>query len=159
MIKRIFLNHKSKVKGPTLDHCSYSEAASIGILYNAEEYNKPLIQELIDSIEGEGKSVSSLGFVEKPTEESLLFNKKDISMTGTIKKERISFFTKQNFDFLISLDTFEDINYRYVLAISKSPCKIGIETESYGDLLQMSVKPESDKLLSMRNVLRYLKMI
>lgn len=159
MIKSIFLNHKSKAFAEQRDHCTYNEAEHIGILYNAEEYDEEILAELSDSIQGDGKSVALLGFVEKPTEEQLLFSKKDISGTGTIKKDAIAFFTKQSFDFLISLDTSDNINFRYILAISKATCKIGLETESYGNLLQMSLKPEADNRTSAMNVMRYLKMI
>lgn len=159
MIKSIFLNHKSKSKGVSKDHCTYLESVSIGLLYNAEEFENEAVEGLIDTLEGDGKSVAKLGFVEKPTEQRFLFSKKDISGTGAIKKDSIQFFANQAFDFLISLDTTENINYKYILAISKATCKIGFETESYSDLLQMSLKPDEQQLIAVRNMVKYLKMI
>lgn len=159
MLKSLFLNHKSKGKSPRKEHCTYVEAENIGILYNADEFDNDVIEELIDSVEGDGKSSAKLGFVDKPTEERLLFSKKDISSTGTIKKDQVGFFTVQSFDFLISLNTSENINYKYILSICNAACKIGLETEAYSQLLQMSLKPDADKLISTRNIIKYLKKI
>ena len=91
--------------------------------------------------------------------ERFIFTKKDISVTGTIKNDRISFFTDQAFDFLISLDSSQNINYKYILAVSKASCKVGLETESYKDLLLMSVKQGRQKSASALSLARYLKMI
>ena len=159
MLKSLFLNHKSKAKGTSKEHCTYSESVSIGLLYNSEEFVNETVEELIDTLEGDGKSVAKLGYIDKPTELRFLFSKKDISGTGAIKKDSIQFFVNQAFDFLLSLDTSENINYKYILAISKATCKIGFETESYSDLLQMSLKPDAQQSISVQNMVKYLKMI
>jgi len=163
MIKSIFLNQKTKPHPNARDHCTYGEATNIGILYNTDEYDEETISELIDTFEGDAKTVAKLGYLEKPADSSdvdqHLFTKKDISSTGTIKKDSIKFFIKQSFDFLISLDTSENINFKYVLASSKAVCKIGFETEAYRDLLLMSLKPSEDKVASVKDVIKYLKMI
>ena len=159
MIKNIFLNYKSKAKPQGKEHCTYIDAIDIGILYNAEEFNDKLVNKLVDLIEGDGKSTALLGYVKKSTDEPLFFSKKDISGTGIIKKDSIRFFVNQTFDFLLSLDTSGNINYKYVLSMSKATCKVGLETETYSDLLQMSLKSEGKKLLAVVNMVKYLKMI
>ncbi|GAB4239332.1 MAG: hypothetical protein Tsb0034_15330 [Ekhidna sp.] len=159
MIKSIFLNHKSKSLTEIREHCTYLEAQNIGVLFNADDFSDELVDELIDSLTGDGKIVSKLGFVDRPAELNLHFSKKDISGTGSIKKESVEAFVRQPFDFLISLDTSEDINFRYVLALSKARCKVGFEAETYTDLLQLSIRPEEEKSVSIRNVMKYLKMI
>ena len=159
MIKNIFLKHKGKPTTASKEHCTYAEAKNIGILYNAIEFDPAIIDNLEEQLKGDFKEVAKAGFTDKPSEDQLLFDKKDISGTGTIKKDRLSFFINQSYDFLISLDTSENVNFKYILALSKANCKIGFETESYYDLLQMSLKIEDDKNQSVENLIRYLKMI
>ena len=130
MIKNIFLNH-----------------------------NLYVVDKLDELINGDGKCVAKIGFAEKPSEDNLIFSKKDISGTGTIKKDNLSFFINQSFDFLLSLDTSGNINYKYVLALSKSISKVGFETEQYYDLLQLSLKMDDSHPKAITNMVRYLKMI
>lgn len=159
MIKNIFLNHKGKPTIASKEHCTYKEAASIGILYNADEFKTDAIQKLEELIKGDGKNVARMGYVDKPSEDTLFFHKKDITGTGNIRKDNLSFFINQTFDFLISLDTSGNINYKYVLAISKAICKVGFETEQYYDLLQLSLKMDDSQPKAIANMVRYLKMI
>ena len=163
MIKSIFLNHKAKARTAQKAHCTYEEASSIGILYNAEEFDTSIISELSDVFKSDQKTVGKLGYIDKPEDpeavENFIFTKKDISGTGTIKKDSISFFMNQSFDFLVSLDTSQNINYKYILATSKANCKVGLETDSYGDLLLMAIKPEEQKSASAKSLIKYLKMI
>ncbi len=159
MIKNIFLKHKGKPTTASKEHCTFAEARNIGILYNAAEFNTTIVSELEDQLKANGKDVAKAGFSDKPTEDPLLFDKKAISGTGTIKKDHLSFFINQPFDFLISLDTSGNMNFKYVLALSKATCKIGFETEQYYDLLQMSLKLEGSKTQAVENLMKYLKMI
>ncbi len=159
MIKDIFLKYKGKPTTPSREHCTYLEATKIGILYNAIEFDSITITNFERMLKKEGKNVMKMGFNNESSEHLLLFGRKDISGIGTIKKDRLAFFINQSFDFLISLDTSENINFRYVLALSKAICKIGFETEQYRDLLQMSLKMEGNKIQSTSNLMKYLKMI
>ena len=159
MIKNIFLDHKGKPTIASKEHCTYKKAANIGILYNADEFNTGAIQKLEELIKGDGKNVARMGYVDKPSEGTLFFHKKDITGTGNIKKDNLSFFINQTFDFLISLDTSGNINYKYVLAISKAICKVGFETDQYYDLLQLSLKMDESQPKAIANMVRYLKMI
>ena len=159
MIKNIFLNHKGKPTIASKEHCTYKESTNIGILYNADEFNIEIINKLEELLKGDGKNVARTGFADKPSEDSLVFNKKDISSTGTIKKDNLSFFINQTFDFLISLDSSGNINFKYVLALSKATCKVGFETEEYYDLLQLALKMDESQPKSVTNIVRYLKMI
>ena len=159
MIKNLFLNHKGKPTIASKEHCTYSEASNIGILYNADEFNSEAVIKLEDLLKNDGKEVAKIGYADKPSENPLIFHKKDISSTGTIKKDNLSFFINQSFDFLISLDTSENINFKYVLALSKATCKVGFETDQYYELLQLSLKMDDSKPKAVSNIVRYLKMI
>ncbi|MEP0985269.1 hypothetical protein [Ekhidna sp.] len=159
MIKNLFLNYKGKPTIATKENCTYAEASSIGILYNVDEFNPESIGKLEELLTSDGKEVEKIGFVEKPTDEKFIFHKKDISGTGTIRKANLSKFINRSFDFLISLDTSENINFKYVLALSKATCKVGFETDQYYDLLQLSLKMDESKPKAIANIVRYLKMI
>ena len=159
MIKNIFLNYKGKATIARKEHCTYSEATNIGILYNADEFGIEMIKKLEELLKTDGKDVARIGYADKPSEDTLIFHKKDISGTGAIKKNKLTIFINQTFDFLISLDTLENINYKYVLALSKAICKVGFETKQYHDLLQLSLKMDESKSKAVANIVRYLKMI
>ncbi|MFK7952483.1 MAG: hypothetical protein AB8B73_06525 [Ekhidna sp.] len=159
MIKKLFLRYKSKSAHRSSEHLSYSEATQIGILYNADEFAKEIIDEMIDSLKTDEKNVEILGFELEPKENSFLFSKKDISNTGEFKNEKVSSFVNKPFDFLVSLDSSENMNYRFVLALCKSSCKIGIESNEYYELLHMALKKNGSPVESMRSVMKYLKMI
>ncbi len=161
MIKTALLNRKCRKlsKLQKNENHSYRSASSIGILYNSEEFEKGLIDELTDSINGDGKETSSMAFTPKETDDRSSFCKKDISISGELKKEPIGFFTNRPFDFLISLDTSGDINYKYVLALSKAICKIGINADPLKDLLVLSIKKSEDKSQNIQDIIKYLKMV
>jgi len=159
MIKSLFLNQKGKSNPTRKEHCTYSDAKSIGILYHADDFEEILLDPMIAQLKTDGKDVAIFGFKEKSDEEQLTFSKKDISGTGSIKSDSLSFFVNQPFDFLLCLDSSENINFKYVMALSKATCKIGFEAPQYHDLLQMSIKLDENKQKSVANILKYLKMI
>ncbi|WP_420319170.1 DUF6913 domain-containing protein [Ekhidna sp.] len=159
MIKNLFLKHKGKPTIADKEHCTYAAATSIGVLYNADDFNAESVSKLEELLKNDGKDVAKMGFTEQQSIEKLIFSKKDISGTGTIKKDNLEFFIKQPFDFLISLDTSENMNYKYVLALSKAICKVGFEADQYYDLLQLSLKMDESKPKAITNMVRYLKMI
>ena len=161
MIKAALLSKKCKKLSrlPKKDHVSYFGSSSIGILFNSNEYNHTLIEELKDSFSGDGKEIAYLAYSEKESDEKLSFCKKDISVSGKLNKDQLTFFTNQSFDFLVSLDTSGDINYKYVLALSKAICKVGINAEAHRDLLTLSFEKQSDQSQNIRDIIKYLKKI
>lgn len=161
MIKTALLNRKCRKlsKLPQNENPSYRSASSIGILYNSQEFEKGLIDELTDSFSGDGKETSFLAYTAKESEDRFSFCKKDVSISGELKKEPIGFFTDRAFDFLISLDTSGDINFKYVLALSKATCKVGIDSEPLQDLLVLSIKKSQDKSQNIQDIIKYLKKI
>ena len=159
MIKNLFLNHKGKSTEAKQAHGTYSKAHHIGVLYNADEFETSLINDLIEQLKNDQKDVAKLGFSETLSEEPLLFSKKDISGTGTIKNDNMNFFINQSFDFLISLDTSQNVNFKYILALSKAVCKVGIEAPQYHEHLLLSLKKSESDIQTINSVVHYLKMI
>lgn len=161
MIKNALLNRKCRklAKRQSSNHPTYRDASNIGVFYNSDEFKSELIEELVDSLAGDGKEVAKLAFALKENSEPQSFWKKDISVSGNLNKEAIGFFTRQAFDFLISLDTSGDINCKYVVALSKATCKVGVNSDAYGDLLLMTIKASGNQSQDVKELLKYLKMI
>ena len=164
MIKSIFINSRIKKNLQPREHDTYLNAERIGILYNADEFNQTMIEEAQQALELDRKFVSKLGFTNIiPKEPNKLaeseFTRKDISVTGSIKKDDVARFIKKPFDFLLALDSSANINFKHVLASSKAICKIGFQTEEYQNLLVMSLKLSDDKPKAVKDLISYLKKI
>ncbi len=161
MIKTALLNRKCRKlsKLQKNENQSYRSASSIGILYNSQEFEKDLIDELTDSFSGDGKETTSMAFTAKESDDRFSFCKKDVSLSGELRKAPVGSFANRAFDFLISMDTSGDINFKYVLALSKATCKIGINSDPLKDLLVLSIKKSEDKSQNVQDIIKYLKMI
>ncbi len=164
MIKNFFINNRIKKSKKTEAHDTYEKAERLGILFNADEFGPATIHEAQMALENDRKFVSKLGFTNvipkdlTQLEESA-FTRKDISPTGSIRKTSVTKFIEKPFDFLISLDTSSDINYKYVLASSNAICKVGFQANDYENLLTMFMKPSADKNKCVKDLISYLKKI
>ena len=163
MIKSIFINNRIKKKQKHQEHETYEKAERIGILFNADEFGTETVSDVQAALEQDRKFVSKLGYttvIQKASEEEEgAFTRKDISPTGVFKKSSVSKFVEKPFDFLISLDTSADINFKYVLASSKALCKVGFQTDEYQSLLMMYMKLSENKSKSVKDLISYLKKI
>ncbi|MEM9338984.1 MAG: hypothetical protein AAGA66_09670 [Bacteroidota bacterium] len=162
MIKNTLLNQKCKrvAKRRTQEHSSYVSATHIGILYNKDEFETNLVRSVLEeNLKDDGKNISMLAFQQKETDVPYSFSKKNITISGDLDKDSANYFIKQSFDFLITLDTSGDIHFKYVLAMSKAVCKIGIYSKAYSDLLLMTLKPSKNPTESIEDLIKYLKMI
>lgn len=161
MIKRTLLKWKCKNLARTQpsEHVGYTHATRIGILYNAIEFSHRLISEFIKIMGRHGKDVTGLAFTDVESQKLSTFNRKDISIFGKLKKETMQDFVYQNFDFLIALDRSGDPHFKYMLALSKAHCKVGIDHHAYRNLLMMFVKPSNSPREELANVIKYLKMM
>lgn len=163
MIKKIFLTSKSKKGKSESDHGTYSSSNRIGILYNVDEFDPRTVSELVVALKEDQKNVSLMGFKNSPLDKAELddelFTKKDISAVGSIKKDSVLSFVNENFDFLISLDTSGNINYKYILSQSKAVCKVGFEVDSYRDHLTLTMYLSENKPTSIKHLLSYLRKI
>ena len=163
MIKKIFLNLKCKKlagKKPFRAHSTYVNSTKIGILFNRDEFAWKLVKNLIiKELIADDKVISYMIFQQNKLGDQNVYHKKDITIFGRLMKNSLHSFVKQPFDFLIVLDTSEDIHVKYILALSGAICKIGIYAKGYSDLLMMTLKPAKRPEESMKEMIRYLKMI
>ena len=161
MIKKLIIKLKYLLakKKYIIKHPSYFKARKIGILYNADEFDNVSIKSVQQQLSKEGKKIYILGFSNKNNILSHLFNEKDISVFGKIRNNQILNFANNNYDFLISLNTTDNLNYWYVLWFSKAQYKVGLHTRSFEKVLQMSIKPNKKKSELIDILLSYTKKI
>jgi len=160
MIKEVFLNWLSKKKTISEQNpVSFQHAKSIGILttYDSSELN----WKVVSNLEGEGKSTRVISFVNNPvkgeTYPAHTFTSKDISMSGNILSDELLYFCKQEYDFLLCLDTSSNKYIKYVLAKTQATHKIGLYDTNFEGILDMMIKPTTESPIE--ELVKYAKMI
>lgn len=108
----------------------YKKAVSIGILFSVEDKLKhDQIKEFVHKLEHDGKKVQVLEYLpnKKENYEFLFdfFTIKDISFWGKIESEKTLKFSDTPFDYLFCLDTERNPMVLYLMARSKSKCRVG----------------------------------
>jgi len=108
----------------------YKQAATVGILFSVEDKRKhDDIKELIHKLEHDGKKVQVLEYLpgKKENYEFMFdfFTMNDISFWGKIESEKTLKFSDTVFDYLFCIDTEPNAMILYLLARSKSKCRVG----------------------------------
>jgi hypothetical protein len=108
----------------------YKQATSVGILFSVEDKRKhDDIKELIHKLEHDGKKIQVLEYLpnKKENYEFMFdfFTVKDISFWGKFESEKILKFSDTPFDYLFCLDMEPNPMLLYLLARSKSKCRVG----------------------------------
>lgn len=160
MIKKALLNQMSKKSiGSEKEPVSFLHAKSIGILATYE--SSKLNWKVVSNLDSEGKNTRVISFVNNPAKGETYpphtFNSKDISLTGTILSDELLYFTKQKYDFLLSLDTTGNKFIKYVLAKTQATHKVGLYNSTLVGILDMMVKPTSGSPIE--ELVKYAKMI
>lgn len=109
---------------------AYKKAVTVGILFSVEDKKKhDDVKEFIHKLEQDGKKVQVLEFLpeEKENFEFMFdfFTVKDISFWGQIESAKTLKFSDTVFDYLFCLDTKLNPMTSYLLARSKSKCRVG----------------------------------
>lgn len=108
----------------------YKQAATVGILFSVEDKRKhDDIKELIHKLEHDGKKVQVLEYLpnKKDNYEFMFdfFTDKEISFWGKIESEKTLKFSDTAFDYLFCIDMEPNPMLLYLLARSKSKCRVG----------------------------------
>jgi len=128
----------------------YEKASKIGIVVDkleSHEYAK--INQIIENIEKEGKSVEVAYFRKKentPLKDSYIpFNKKDFSINGSLKNTQLKRFVDTPFDFLFSISKSLSFPLKIILSQSKAKCRIGKYHEKKEKYFEMMVQQNSNQ--------------
>lgn len=133
-MKLTFLRHRTgnqlKRNKTVRRSTPYQQAQTIGILFSVEDKRKhDDIKEFIQKLQHDGKKVQVLEFLpEKKDNFEFMFDFftiKDISFWGKIESAKTLKFSDTPFDYLFCLDTKLNPMIAYLLARSKSKCRVG----------------------------------
>lgn len=122
----------------------YKKAETIGILFSVEDRKKhDDIKEFVHKLQQDGKKVQVLEFLPEKKENFEFmfdfFTVKDISFWGKIESAKTIKFSDTSFDYLFCLDTKISPMISYVLARSKSKCRVGKFSESTQPLFDFMI--------------------
>lgn len=123
---------------------AYKKAETVGILFSVEDKKKhDEVKEFIQKLQQDGKKVQVLEFLpekkENPEFMFDFFTVKDISFWGQIESDKTLRFSDTAFDYLFCLDTKLNPMISYILARSKSKCRVGKYTESSQPLFELMI--------------------
>lgn len=122
----------------------YKKAETIGILFSVEDRRKhDDVKEFVQKLQQDGKKVQVLEFLpEKKENYEFMFDfftLKDISFWGKIESSKTLKFSDTSFDYLFCLDTKLNPMVSYVLARSKSKCRVGKYFEDAKSLFEFMI--------------------
>lgn len=122
----------------------YKKAETIGILFSVEDKKKhDEVKEFIQKLQQDGKKVQVLEFLpekkENPEFMFDFFTLKDVSFWGKIESAKTLKFSDTSFDYLFCLDTKLNPMISYILARSKSKCRVGKYDENVESLFELMI--------------------
>jgi hypothetical protein len=139
-------NQLKKNKSPRTN-IPYKQAQSVGILFSVEDKLKhDQIKEFIHKLEQDGKKVHVLEYLptKKENYEFLFdfFTLKDISFWGKIESDKTLKFSDTPFDYLFCLDMERNPMMLYLLARSKSKCRVGRFNDTEKSFFELMIDSE-----------------
>lgn len=122
----------------------YKKAETVGILFSVEDKKKhDEVKEFIQKLQHDGKKVQVLEFLpdkkENPEFMFDFFTVKDISFWGKIESAKTLKFSDTAFDYLFCIDTKLNPMISYVLARSRSKCRVGKFNENAQPLFELMI--------------------
>jgi hypothetical protein len=122
----------------------YKKAETVGILFSVEDKKKhDEVKEFIQKLQQDGKKVQVLEFLpekkENPEFMFDFFTIKDISFWGKIESAKTLKFSDTSFDYLFCIDTKLNPMISYILARSKSKCRVGKYDENVKPLFELMI--------------------
>lgn len=137
-------NNQLKKNKSVRKSTDYKKAETIGILFTVEDKKKhDDVKEFIQKLQQDGKKVQVLEFLpekkENPEFMFDFFTIKDITFWGKIESAKSLKFSDTSFDYLFCLDTKLNPMISYVLARSKSKCRVGKYDETAEPLFELMI--------------------
>lgn len=137
-------NNQLKKNKAVRTSTDYKKAETIGILFSVEDKKKhDEVKEFIQKLQQDGKKVQVLEFLPEQKENFEFmfdfFTLKDISFWGKVESVKTLKFTDTAFDYLFCLDIKLNPMISYVLARSKSKCRVGKYHESAQPLFELMI--------------------
>lgn len=128
--------HKQLHKVETLK--SLSQVRAVGVVYDAKKTSPQLLQKVIHYFEAIGTKVVTLGFVDDKNQTGFersemkdFFCAKDLNFWKLPKKQTVSHFVVQDFDYLINFDMEGRNELQAISTYSVAKTRIGKFFENY----------------------------
>jgi hypothetical protein len=127
----------------------YRQASTVGILFSVEDKKKhDDIKEFIRKLEHDGKKVQVLEYLPQKKDNYEFkfdfFTLKDLSFWGKIESEKTLKFSDTSFDYLFCIDTAPNPMLLYLLARSKSKCRVGRFHDEDKSFFEMMIDSNGD---------------
>lgn len=163
-LKKFFLKYKTNrnlKNRPLQQSTNFEESSKIAIFYSDRFENEKEVKKIITGLQHEGKEVDILVFCHDHKNIKTSFHHittKDVSLSGHIIKEEVSFILKKHYDFAICFDDSDHYLINYVFSRLHAKCRVGVmpDRKNLFEMMVLADKKETD-LCS--EVLKYLKMI
>lgn len=152
-------NLKKRNQEPMTD---FRSSEKIAIIYSDQFESEANLNGIIDDLKKERKEISLMVYCHdkrKKTTRHPHFQGRDITLSGEILSDELSFFLGQTYDFALCLDQSRHFIIDYVFSQVKAKCRVGILAPSRNHLFEMMVQSDDQQAPLSSEILRYLKMI
>lgn len=143
--KKSLARHKQSSKSESLK--KMSDIREVGVVYDVKKTPTQLLNKVIHYFEAAGKTVITIGFVDKkelgdlvPSYKEEYFCNKDLNFWKLPKNEAVSKFTSKDFDYLINLDMKGCNELQAISTYSASKTRIGKHFEDYSFAQDFMIK-------------------
>lgn len=166
-IREFFLNQNLrkaiKLNSKKRDSVDFKDAKKIGIYFNASEgQHSDKINNFVKDLRSEGKTVEAITYLNSSQDNPYNFQyhvlkDEDITMFGKINAEKINKFIATEYDYLYCICTELQTPVKYLMAASKSKCRVGAYAEENSDLFELMVSSSSKENLTelIKNMVHY----
>lgn len=123
---------------------NYNDVKTVGLIYDSTNpANDVVVGKFVERLNGDGKTVEILGFVNDKKIESKpglnIFNKKEVSWTNVPQSEKALTFAKGKYDLFIGCFIGENLPLEYLAAVSEARWRMGAYTEKKTELYDMMI--------------------
>lgn len=163
----LFIIKRLAIKKPQLRiTIPFAQAKRIGIIVDNIDKNTKVINQFVENLVQQGKTVEVLGYTNPKQVPKLnikynAFSKKDFSWVGACKQDVLKKFVKTDFDYLFSLNTSPFLPFDNILAQSKAKCRVGVFNDKRTEYFELMVQPTKKEDLNSvtEQMIRYTKLI
>lgn len=141
---KIRTNNQLKKNKSLRTNIPYKQALTVGVIFSVEDKQKhDLVKDFIHKLERDGKKVQVLEYLpnKKDNYEFMFdfFTINDVSFWGKIESEKTLKFSDTPFDYLFCLDAQQNPMLLYLLARSKSKCRVGKFNEDEKSFFELMI--------------------
>lgn len=162
-----FLERNALANRKERAYLPFSDTKKIGIVYNALKENEAkLALAFAAKLEGMGRSVNTLGYVNKkalsgdftPNYRNDYFCNKDLNNLRLPKEMSVKRFISEPYDYLLNLYTQDDFALIGISALSRANFRIGNYWKAYVNCFDLMLKPSDNTLETLiAEIIHYLK--